>query len=587
MYIFILMLLIISVLHRDKKNENKIYNYLTIFSIFLIIFRFGVGTDYFSYEYLYNLIDVNNLNYSISIIPNMELLFKFLMIIFKFIGIPFHIFSIIISSTIMLLIYRFIRCKSPNKLLSLLLLFSTFYIVWVLSALRQGLVVAVLLNVYFTETKLSSWMKVLITLIMTLIHTSAILAGVMYLLSKIKLEKKYYLLFAIIGLLFHFIPVELYINYLENIPVLSKVSFYIDDIPISILSITVIMRLVFFSIVYCNYDKLVSAYGDRTFFNFVIINYVVYFLLIFSSLTASRISIYGYLSLIIVIPMIISLTDYSKIYNVLLSIVIVFSGFSFYKESTAYIDQSGYTGSFISMNFESIINVDRRKYSNFYNLGTNINEINRDYSKKYLSSINNEENFVDVSNDHKNLSVRFSDGTYGIINDEGEIIETNSSDYREKTIGNYVGTVSNPGDFKTIIYREIGTNNKLTFHETLKIVEEDGIEETRFNVHWYDTQDFDFNKIKNSSQFSKLNMSKITSSVKYSSMFHENISYLRINTSVTPYYVILNDEDEVLTELLYDRIIPNDKDGIAKGYTNNEVHYLNKKGEIIWIEINE
>ncbi|WP_252856520.1 EpsG family protein [Erysipelothrix rhusiopathiae] len=91
MYYFALVFpFIVSLLPKLTKKQKF---YLATVPLFIIvIFRVGVGTDYFSYEYLYNLQNVTTFGKMLDHQSNIELGFRIFIFIFKSIGLPFQFF---------------------------------------------------------------------------------------------------------------------------------------------------------------------------------------------------------------------------------------------------------------------------------------------------------------------------------------------------------------------------------------------------------------------------------------------------------------------------------------------------------------
>ena len=178
-------------LNEKSGKVNKTYFYVFILSLFFIaIMRFGIGADYFAYDYLYNIMSSSDINNSFFVLDNVEWLFKYIMMSFNLLGISYHLFNVFFTVIILGFTLYWISKKSPNKYLSILLYISMFFLVWTLSAIRQGLVIAILLNVFFGEKKFSTRNQILISVGLSLIHSSAIIALLIYLISKLNFNKK-------------------------------------------------------------------------------------------------------------------------------------------------------------------------------------------------------------------------------------------------------------------------------------------------------------------------------------------------------------------------------------------------------------
>ena len=576
-------------LNEKSGKVNKTYFYVFILSLFFIaIMRFGIGADYFAYDYLYNIMSSSDINNSFFVLDNVEWLFKYIMMSFNLLGISYHLFNVFFTVIILGFTLYWISKKSPNKYLSILLYISMFFLVWTLSAIRQGLVIAILLNVFFGEKKFSTRNQILISVGLSLIHSSAIIALLIYLISKLNFNKKTILYFFIVSIVFNLFSITSNLAFLENVPYISKLLFYIDPVKISIFSFTSLMRLSFFFIVWFYYDQLVERYEDKTFINFVLINYILFFFLLFSVITSSRISIFGHLSMVVILPMILELYSKSKQRNIVLSSLILFSVFSFVKELDTVIDQTGFEGTKTELNFVSILNPDRTLFDQSHALESAVDKSFKlseaEFDKeKYIVEKN--QKVVPYNPDLNHISVYFPiEKLYGIINENGEIVELPLSFVRTQIFDDAVEVVYNPYDFKTVLYREMQTGKSYTYHQTLDIVEKGNDEITRFNAFWYDKKKVDFTLFQQKEYMNQFNLGPINEAEKISSEFHPGFSYLKMTSNVRNYLVLLDENDEVLVNHIYYKIDAFNEKNIAVGHTKTQRHYINKKGEIIWVE---
>ena len=102
-------------------NNQTISKILTAFPLLLIsTIRYGVGSDYFQYAKLYNIIGSTSTS-------RYEWLFTAINRFLYRIGIPFHGFIILTSILFVILIVLAIHRNSPNVALSIFLLFEYIY----------------------------------------------------------------------------------------------------------------------------------------------------------------------------------------------------------------------------------------------------------------------------------------------------------------------------------------------------------------------------------------------------------------------------------------------------------------------------
>lgn len=131
--------------------------------------HYGVGFDYFSYEFMYGRVGV--LDYSII---RGEYGFLFILNCLKSLGLSYEIARVIILLTLNLLFVGFIQQYSNNKILSQFILL-TFYFTFQFSALRQALALSIFycfgLNLVLKEKYIHFYIFVLL---LAFIHVSSL-----------------------------------------------------------------------------------------------------------------------------------------------------------------------------------------------------------------------------------------------------------------------------------------------------------------------------------------------------------------------------------------------------------------------------
>lgn len=292
-YIIFIIGLFLSVIN-DKRKVC-----LSIFTGILIVFaslRYGLGTDYFAYLYLYE-----RLNYSLITelfygLDRQEVGFRLIGSFLKNLGFSYQYYLILISIINIYFISKTCSKYSKNPIFSLLLYFCFYYLVWTFGGLRQGITLAI--GVYYLLEAVNnkkSIKLVIITLLLSLIHSSAIILIILYLVSKIDLKKKTLIILSAMSILASVIPLGNIINRFTFMPYYQSISPYLDtDISLNLFDFQGLGRLFFLMISLYFYDiySRQSSF-DKKVINIYIISLLFYFLFQFSELTASRISMYG------------------------------------------------------------------------------------------------------------------------------------------------------------------------------------------------------------------------------------------------------------------------------------------------------
>jgi hypothetical protein len=138
----------------SKKNETKVFVICAyiVLSVFASI-RFGMGTDYFSYYRYFSFLPDNFSNISflqiISFSFFVEPGFYLLVILFKTLNLSFSYFIAFFAFLSLGFTLYTIQKYSKNKNISLLIFFANYYMVYMESALRQGIAMAIFIYAFY------------------------------------------------------------------------------------------------------------------------------------------------------------------------------------------------------------------------------------------------------------------------------------------------------------------------------------------------------------------------------------------------------------------------------------------------------
>lgn len=160
----------------DSMNR-KIYYFLIMVLSGILTFRYGQGTDYFSYKSIFNSIISSKASVFSSSIHT-EFGFKIIVLLFNRLRFSFEFLIGIFALLSMLLtnkaISKFVSCK--YSALSLLLLFPTIYLTYYSSVIRQGLVIALFLGIMLPALLKKSYLCYYLTCFFAIsIHYASIL----------------------------------------------------------------------------------------------------------------------------------------------------------------------------------------------------------------------------------------------------------------------------------------------------------------------------------------------------------------------------------------------------------------------------
>lgn len=338
---------------------------LVLFPFIIIIFlRYGVGADYFSYQNIYEKVNPISLIKTLDRMPSIEPFYLSVNFIAKKIGLSYHMFSGIYASLLTIIILKWLEDNSPYFALSALLYYSILFIYWNISALRQGLVVTLLLFIYFNKRyAFKLWQKLLAVFILFFMHPTAIIVPIIYFISKFKWEKFefYFLLIAapifreMVKILINLIP--------SSLPYIGKIFKYMDYDSIRIISAPSFMRIAFIIFIVHHYIRLIKKYPEyRIMFNFSLLSLIGYFYLPTAMVVGTRTTIFGYYLIIIIFPMILSLYKSRELYTIVLYGLLGISAISFYNELDKLVDRTAYKYDIHQLNTETIIQKNREHF---------------------------------------------------------------------------------------------------------------------------------------------------------------------------------------------------------------------------------
>lgn len=176
-------------------NKNYIIRYLGI--VYLVIItgiRKGFGNDYFTYEYIYNNVLINNSSFECG--------FNFLMKSFAKFGLPFNALLLFISFINYNLIFKVSeKYIKKNKWIFMILWVTYFdFFFYSLSAIRQSLAISIFM--YSLKYLKTNKLKYILSIVLaSLFHKTALLLLLLLFYEKIlKMRRKkiilYYLIFS-------------------------------------------------------------------------------------------------------------------------------------------------------------------------------------------------------------------------------------------------------------------------------------------------------------------------------------------------------------------------------------------------------
>ena len=318
--LFLFIFLCLSIMSLISLYLNKRYEKISLIVFFFLFlfssFRYSLGSDYFAYAYIYEVMPYNIVKAITSEIHS-EVGFKFIIVLFKNLGITYPIFLSVVSLLVLFLFGKVIVKESKYPLVSIQIFYSTYYLIYLNSSIRQAIAMGIVFY-SFHQFYLRNRHKEFIgsVIIATSMHVTALFILLIYIsmffYKKIIIEKKY----KIIKLSLIVYSLAVVILNVTDIPYfilittfnLKRLESYLTS-NISLLSL--FSKLLFFiiiSLIYF-YNKKDSSETIKKYYIIYVTGMLVYFLSM-SAPISSRILEYFTMFEIMLIPWIIS---YKKI----------------------------------------------------------------------------------------------------------------------------------------------------------------------------------------------------------------------------------------------------------------------------------
>lgn len=418
------------VIHPLKISHRTKGMILSLSFTLLAVFRFGAGADYFSYAYLYYLLPTNPIAAFMGRLPQNEIGFKLLMLPFRYLNLPYEVFVAAISIVILIFMYLWIEKNSNSIAYSYLVYYALFFVVWNLSSIRQGLVLALGCYLLFNSKYEWNWIqKVAIVIALYLLHVTALFYLVLLLAENIKWDQKKLTYLVIFSLGVSLIPLSAIALKLANFPFLARIIHYVSliDAPFGFWDIKSIPRILLIAVVLYHYEQLrKSGKIQKRVLDAYVIGVSFFFILRFSELIGARISIYGYFLAIIIFPAILELYSHKKIEKILAQLgLVLLCGLYLEKDLLAMVNQAGinangYYVPYTSLFEKSTVTFNnpyyfRNNYTGFVNHETCLSEMNAYLSERTLSPSN-------ISDTSQYFAVKFPDGSYGLLDTDGGMV---------------------------------------------------------------------------------------------------------------------------------------------------------------------
>lgn len=345
---------ILALVAASPRFEKGAYALCFLLLTGFLTFRFGQGTDWLGYNYIFasapSSIDFGSSFYGEAV--HSEFGWKLLNNVLKALGVDFVFLSISLSLVEMLLLNRFLGRYSPNRVLSLLVSFPAVYLTYFFSAMRQGLVIALFLGIMVELLERKKTGAYLVLLVFaTQIHSLA----VVLLMPPLFLRMKFKTIASCLGLC-----VLLGCALVPILPAIFNalgLNYSGNGISITAVAYRVFMAFVIYMLYSSSREKIKSE-GLDLLLKIYLGGLSVYFLFMGNDLVASRFASPLLAVEMVLIPILV--TRGGRSVTALLLVIVLAVGFMAVKNIDAYIEQGSYRLGVTAINYPyiSIFNSD-------------------------------------------------------------------------------------------------------------------------------------------------------------------------------------------------------------------------------------
>lgn len=318
--LIILAALLVLAIIEYKKPLNKtvfpiVFGVVTLF----LALRGGQGTDYFSYNHIYNDFEASWTS------GQYEYGYLVLNRIFSFFDLPFWLFILFYSFLLMGLSYIIISKTCKNKFMGLFVLYSMYFLQFFENGIRQALaMVIVLMGLWLATKKEKIWFLLGAVVIAYFIHTSAVIAVGMiipYVFVKNEklrhfLRKHRYVLLIVFAVLCIGLTVFNYLGFLEKLIEVLPASFrerFITYLSRNSSIMALLSRIAFLAGIVFLYigsrDKHTNI--EKTFFYTYLLGFLLYCALSRFDIISSRLNAYYKITEICLIPNCLKTFDFA------------------------------------------------------------------------------------------------------------------------------------------------------------------------------------------------------------------------------------------------------------------------------------
>lgn len=292
--VFFILLLFSFVEIFSKTNLKKHAKLIFFFLLLMIVLRYGQGSDYFNYIYLINwLADrMEEKNYLLAFTqePGFSLL-SYLWI--KPLKLSAELLIAFISGLSFFLMWLFIKKYSLKPITSLLIFYTTFYLVYPYSGIRQAICISIFVLYLVPLLQTKKYIKYFIfSILLILFHTSSV---ILIIIPIVNLLKRYTILqiyfVSIISLGLGILFYSVLFSMLGSVGFIGeKIDDYRTSSSFDFMAL--LLRILIFIPIMLTFKVYQRGSLKDTFLKIYILGFLLYLMFFSNSLISSRLNVY-------------------------------------------------------------------------------------------------------------------------------------------------------------------------------------------------------------------------------------------------------------------------------------------------------
>lgn len=337
-YLIFILLLFGSLAEFNHQKSDKIFNVIYIILSFLLIFRYGQGTDYFNYKSYYDEILQSENDIIMAFLIRSDWGYVGLNYIFVLLGISYEYLVMFVSFMTMICFYPFFNNTCNKSITALFAFYCVIFMIYPMSSVRQGLSMGIFYGLMYPLLEKKSYTRYYaLGVLAYLFHASSAIFFILPLLNKHTDTSRSLVLFiASIALI---LIGSTLITHIPLGPIQDRLLAHAGADEQNSIMPKLLRFMLVAPLFVLNKLSRKNKYINDT-LNYINIGFFFYALTSFSDLVSGRLWAYFYGFFCLYLSQIIKLRSYLK--KIAIVYYLLFVSFLWFKDINAVIGQGGY-----------------------------------------------------------------------------------------------------------------------------------------------------------------------------------------------------------------------------------------------------